>query len=196
MKIALLFPALLLSASAFASASDPQSEQSVSYEFSAEDMRILAQRVVDSLLTSSLPMEPLPRVAWLRLRNATESKSTPIGELMVAVETALIKSKRVLVVSRSSLQAMADENALSMTLQDPTVAAKLSTLAGVDLWLTGTLRTTTNREDGREFSYYNFSVSLTEQATTAKVWADTAEIKKERKLQLIEKSRLKGRVKN
>lgn len=180
-----------------AGAGQPASPQTVEYEFSEQDMQIMAQKLVDSLLaTADLPADPAPRIGWLRLRNDTESKSTPIGKVMETVETAIIKSKRLQVVSRSSLQAIADENALSMTFQDPAVAEKLSMLASVDYWLSGTLRTTTNREEGKEYTYYNLSVSLTQQGTTAKVWADTAEIKKVRNLQLFEKTRVKGRVKN
>jgi PBP1b-binding outer membrane lipoprotein LpoB len=168
----------------------PQAEQT--YEFNETDIRMIVSKISESLLTLDQPGFADAKVAWLRLRNDTEERKLPLNLLMEAIEVALMKSGRCQILRRTELEAIAAEHALSMTaLMDPAGASRIGGLGGVDYWLSATLTSRTNREDGKEYVYYNFTSFLTDARTSERVWGDAAEIKKARKLQLVEK-RFKG----
>src|SRR5438128_1359373 len=150
---------------------DDEQGKETSYDFNSSDVDIVVQKLSESLLTAEVPGQQKPRIAWLRIRNATEDKNIRTRDIMESVELAIVKSGRFDVVSRTNLEAIAAENALSMTaLYDPKAVGQLGSLARVDYWLMGTLSSKANREDGKEFCYYNFTASLTDQQSTAKIW--------------------------
>lgn len=158
------------------------------YEFSKTDIDLIVAKISDSLLSFQRPGFDHGNVAWLRLRNDTEERKLPLNLLMEAIETTLVKAARCRVLARTELAKIAEENALSMTaLVDPATAAQLGSLAKVNYWLSATLSSKTNREAGKEYVYYNFTIFLTDAATSERIWGDAAELKKERKLQLVEK---------
>ncbi len=162
------------------------------YEFSDEDMRQIVAKIAESLLALERPGFAEARVAWLRLRNDTEERKLQMLPLMEAVEVALIKSGRCKVLRRADLEVIAREHSLAMTaLMSPETVSQMRDLAGVDYWLSATLSARTNREDGKEYVYYNFTSFLTDAKSTERVWGEIAEIKKMRGLQMVEK-RLKG----
>jgi hypothetical protein len=158
------------------------------YEFGKTDIDIIVGKIGQSLLTFERAGFDHSNVAWLRLRNDTEERKLPLNLLMESVETVLVKAARCQVLKRTELEKIAEENALTMTaLVDPSNTARLGSLAKVHYWLSGTLSSKTNREAGKEYVYYNFTVFLTDALTSERVWGESAELKKERKLQLVEK---------
>jgi hypothetical protein len=186
--VAIALLALVLGVARSGAAQDGKRADESLYQFTEADISLIGAKISESLLTASFGDRVKPKVAWLRLRNDTDDRKLPVRALLESLEVELIKSGRLSVLRREDLEKVAQEQGLTNAIfSDQSEVMKLGTFAAVECWWSGTLTARVSREDGKEFTYYNFTSFITDAKTGEKLWGESAEIKKARKLQLVER---------
>lgn len=139
-----------------------------------DDLNYLFKENIDRLLASrawaSFRMAPSrPVVAIWPIRNdTTEHIDNQLNTLLATVESRLVESGDVLVVSRERQREMAQEVGLQNTnaVYDPATVARLSKQVGAQYYLTGKIQAVDERADGERRVQYTLTLQLIEVETS------------------------------
>jgi len=139
-----------------------------------EDLNYLFQENIDRLLASrawqSFRMAPTrPVIAIWPIRNdTTEHIDNQLNTLLATLESRLVESGDVLVVSRERQREMAQEVGLQNTnaVYDPATVARLSKQVGAQYYLTGKIQAVDERAEGERRVQYTLTLQLIEVETS------------------------------
>jgi len=139
-----------------------------------DDLDYLFKENIDRLLASrawaSFRMAPSrPVVAIWPIRNdTTEHIDNQLNTLLATVESRLVESGDVLVVSRERQREMAQEVGLQNTnaVYDPATVARLSKQVGAQYYLTGKIQAVDERAAGERRVQYTLTLQLIEVETS------------------------------
>lgn len=139
-----------------------------------EDLNYLFQENIDKLLASRTwarfrraPNPPVVAI-WPIQNDTTEHIDNQLNTLLATMESQLVESGDVLVVSRERQREMAQEVGLQNTnaVYDPATVARLSRQVGAQYYLTGKVQAIDERADGERRVQYTLSLQLIEVETS------------------------------
>jgi uncharacterized protein (TIGR02722 family) len=139
-----------------------------------EDLDYLFRDNLDKMMSSrawaSFRTAPdAPVVAIWPIRNdTTEHIENQLNTLLATVESRMVESGDVLVVSRERQREMAQEVGLQHTnaVYDPATVARLSKQVGAQYFLTGKVQAVDERADGERRVQYTLTLQLIEVETS------------------------------
>ncbi|MGQ9708432.1 MAG: penicillin-binding protein activator LpoB [bacterium] len=151
------------------------------YSYSDTDMKLLAEKMVQSLAEFKLPTRAdtgKPTLAFLAIGNRTSQHIDTEG-IAEKIMVALLKLGRFRIVDRELLKQQAKEIALQETQRiDVDGAVKLGNLIGADYFLTGDVMSIEKTKGSTTLAYYKLTMRLVDVRTSEIVWADEQELKK------------------
>ncbi len=160
---------------------DPKAVETVTVDFGATDLHLIAERMVDSLLQSPViaGAEERPVLIVKGVENRTTEH----------IDTRLITDKirtQMLQSGQVRFAAMEDESRAAVEemryhesgLVDPETAKSLGRLVGADYMLIGNIKSIVKRAGRRQDVYYQFTLNLMDIETGLLDWADEREIRK------------------
>lgn len=139
-----------------------------------EDLNYLFKENIDRLLASRawmdfrrLPQRPVVAI-WPIINDTTEHIESQLNTLLSTLESRLVESGDVLVVSRERQREMAQEVGLQNTnaVYDPATVARLSKQVGAQYFLTGKVQAVDERASGERRVQYTLSLQLIEVETS------------------------------
>lgn len=138
------------------------------------DLDYLLKENLDKLLASrawagfrSEMKEPVVAI-WPIRNDTTEHIDNQLNSLLSTVESRMVESGDVAVVSRERQREMAQEVGLQNTnaVYDPATVARLSKQVGAQYFLTGKIQAVDERADGERRVQYSLSLQLIEVETS------------------------------
>ncbi|MCX7731564.1 MAG: penicillin-binding protein activator LpoB [candidate division WOR-3 bacterium] len=151
------------------------------YTYSDTDMKLLAEKMVQSLAEFKLPPRAdtgKPVLAFLTIGNRTSQHIDTEG-IAEKIMVALLKLGKFRIVDRELLKQQAKEIALVETQRiDVEGAVKLGSLIGADYFLTGDVMSIEKTRGATTLAYYKLTMRLVDVRTSEIVWADEQELKK------------------
>lgn len=148
-----------------------------------EDLNYLFKENIDRLLASRAwmdfrraPSRPVVAI-WPILNDTTEHIESQLNTLLSTLESRLVESGDVLVVSRERQREMAQEVGLQNTnaVYDPATVARLSKQVGAQYYLTGKVQAVDERASGERRVQYTLSLQLIEVETSIIHFQHTSE---------------------
>jgi len=173
-----LFCALVLSC-ATSNYVRPDETTEWDYTYSDTDMKLLAEKMVQSLSAATLPQTAeKPKLAFLTIGNRTSQHVDTEG-ISEKILVALVQLGRFRVFDRKLLRDQAKENALVEEQRiDVEGAVRLGKLVGVDYFLTGDIMSIEKTHGPTTLAYYKLTMRLVDVGTSEILWADEKELKK------------------
>jgi len=166
---------------------DPTAQETLTIDFGSTDLQMIAEKMVDSLLASSVVQEgDRPVVLVGRIQNRTDEHidTTAIAD---KIRTALLQSGQV----RFAAAEVRDQVVRELEYQtasgfvDPDTRKRLGRLVGPGYLLPGQI-SSVRKQSGRETGlYFLFSLNLVELETGLIRWSAEKEIRKGKKTPLI-----------
>ncbi len=180
-RLAFLAPVLLFFACATSHYVRPDEVTEWDYTYSDTDMKLLAEKMVQSLAELNLPARSdtgKPVLAFLAIGNRTSQHIDTEG-IAEKIMVALVKLGKFRIVDRELLKQQAKEIALQETQRiDVEGAVKLGNLIGADYFLTGDVMSIEKTKGATTLAYYKLTMRLVNVRTSEIVWADEQELKK------------------
>lgn len=158
---------------------DPQAVETVAINFGSTDLQIIAEAMVNDLLTSNI-LTGKPTITISTIRNKT-SEYIDMDNIMNTIQTRLIRSGQVQFVrSTSEMQAAVDElnRQNNSGYYNPNTTATIGRMIGARYMLEGEL-TSINKAMGNVGDiYYKFTLKLIDTETGVIVWMSEKDIRK------------------
>ncbi|HWV37414.1 MAG TPA: hypothetical protein VN033_02940 [Vulgatibacter sp.] len=138
------------------------------------DLDYLMKENLDKLFASrawarfrGAPEEPVVAI-WPIRNDTTEHIENQLNTLLATVESRMVESGDVRVVSRERQREMAQEVGLQNTnaVYDPALAARLSKQVGAQYFLTGKIQAVDERAEGERRVQYTLTLQLIEVETS------------------------------
>lgn len=139
-----------------------------------DDLDYLFRENLDKLMASrawasfrTAPEAPVVAI-WPIRNDTTEHIENQLNTLLATVESRMVESGDVLVVSRERQREMAQEVGLQHTnaVYDPATVARLSKQVGAGYFLTGKVQAVDERADGERRVQYTLTLQLIEVETS------------------------------
>lgn len=180
-QLAFFAPAILLLACATSHYVRPDEVTEWDYSYTDTDMKLLAEKMVQSLAEFKLPGQAdtgKPTLAFLTIGNRTSQHIDTEG-IAEKIMVAFLKLGKFRIVDRELLKQQAKEIALQETQRiDVEGAVKLGNLIGADYFLTGDVMSIEKTKGATTLAYYKLTMRLVDVHTSEIVWADEQELKK------------------
>lgn len=177
----IIAPALVLFACATSHYVRPDEVTEWDYTYTDTDMKLLAEKMVQSLAELKLPPRAdtgKPVLAFLSIGNRTSQHIDTEG-IAEKIMVALLKLGKFRIVDRELLKQQAKELALVETQRiDVDGAVKLGNLIGADYFLTGDVMSIEKTKGATSLAYYKLTMRLVDVRTSEIIWADEQELKK------------------
>ena len=156
---------------------DPKTIALLDDRFNENDMQLIANKVVDSILKAPLN-RPEPAIMLGKMRNRTTEHIDMVA-LSDKIKTALIQSGKVRFVDVTNRKDIATEYDYQQSgYVDPTQAKAPGKQTGSDLILTGTLSANVQEVGKDKLIYYKATFQLTDLVSSEIIWTDEKEIRK------------------
>lgn len=160
---------------------DPERIDLLSDKFVEADLKIIADRLFELLLASQplSTIERKPAIIISLFTNATD-EHIDILSLTNMLRTKLIKSDRFVFLNERLRKAMAEEYEYqSSGYVNPETAKLKGRQIGADWLISGHITSIKQPVGKKEIVYYKTTLEVTDLETSAILWADEIEIKKE-----------------
>lgn len=180
-----LFAAFLLLAGCAAKVQyhDAQETQAVTTDFSSTDLQLIAEKMVDSLITFppivQLTEQRRPVLLVEQVKNKT-MQHIDTEAITDTVRTRLIRSGKFRFIDRTTDDAAIREISTQQDggLTDPNKAIQFGQQLGAEYILTGNFAEIQQRAGGVKDVYYKFTLNLKNLRTGILEWSDEKEIRK------------------
>ncbi len=180
-----LFAAFLLLAGCAAKVQyhDAQETQAVTTDFSSTDLQLIAEKMVDSLITFppivQLTEQRRPVLLVEQVKNKT-MQHIDTEAITDTVRTRLIRSGKFRFIDRTTDDAAIREISTQQDggLTDPNKAVQFGQQLGAEYILTGNFAEIQQKAGGVKDVYYKFTLNLKNLRTGILEWSDEKEIRK------------------
>lgn len=157
-------------------------EDAMSTGLDRKDLEYLMQQTIEKLMASrawaefrSMPQAPVVAI-WPIRNDTSEHIENQLNTLLATLESRMVESGDVAVVSRERQREMAEEVGLQNTnaVYDPATVARLSKQVGARYFLTGKIQAVDERMDGERRVQYTLTMQLIEVDTSLIKFQHTA----------------------
>lgn len=158
-------------------------EAAMSTGLDRKDLEWLMQQNLEKMFASrawqefrSVPQAPVVAI-WPIRNDTTEHIENQLNTLLATLESRMVESGDVSVVSRERQREMAEEVGVQNTnaVYDPATVARLSKQVGARYFLTGKVQAVDERADGERRVQYTLTMQLIDVETSLIKFQNTAE---------------------
>ncbi|MDT8271913.1 MAG: penicillin-binding protein activator LpoB [Desulfomonilia bacterium] len=166
----------------------PEQVETVTIDFGSTDLQIIAEKMVNSLLTSPVLSSGMRPVFYVhRVQNRTD-EHIDTQSITNRIRVTLLQSGKV---RFSAVSEVNDEIIRQLEYQtssgivDPSTAKSVGNQVGADYFLYGELTSIRKRAGRVEDVYFKFTLNLVNISSGLIEWADEKEIRKQAKRPLL-----------
>jgi len=164
---------------------DPNSVERLTADFSSTDIHLITEKMVDSLVMSSI-LDGRPVIFVDNIRNNTH-EHIDTKSITDKIRTILLKHGKVRITARSDIphSLLQEQEFQNSNLADPKTIVKMGKLAGAKYILFGDISSIEKRHSGNRDIWFKITLNLTNVQNGLIEWADDKEIRKVSKRQAI-----------
>ena len=161
-----------------------QATETVNADFGSTDLQIIADKMVNSLISSNRlqpdPADPgkAPLVSVTRLRNDT-SEHIDTKSITDKIRTSLIKSGKVRFSALEMQNDLAEQYKLQGTMADTATQKTAGKQIGAKYILGGNISSIVKQSGSKKDVYFKITLQCTDIESAVIEWADEVEIRKD-----------------